>query len=84
MMCNNGKKTFIGKLAWILIIIGGLNWGLVGLGMFLNTPLNVVNMILGSWPTIEALIYLLVGVAVVLKLMHRKCNVCMPAGEMKM
>ena len=79
-MCNNGKKTFIGKLAWILLLVGGLNWGLIGLGMFLNTDLNVVKMILGRWPMIEALVYLLVGVAVLMKMMHRKCATCIPSG----
>ena len=84
MMCKNGKKTFIGKLAWVLIVIGSLNWGLVGLGGFLGTDLNVVKMILGSLPMVESLVYLLVGLAVILKLMHRRCAVCMPAGEPKM
>lgn len=83
-MCNNGKKTLVGKIAWILIIVGGLNWGLVGLGGLLGMNLNVVNMIVGSWPTVEFLVYLLVGVAVVLKLAHKKCGACMPQGEMKM
>lgn len=84
MMCNNGKETLVGKIAWVLIIVGGLNWGLVGLGIFLGMNLNVVNMLLGGMPMIEALVYLLVGVAVVLKLAHKKCGACMPQGEMKM
>jgi len=53
-------------LCWlvsILVIIGALNWGLTGLGMLIGQPLNVVNLILGSIPTLEAVIYLLVGVA---------------------
>ena len=35
-------------IAWILIIIGALNWGLVGLGGLLGGNWNVVSMILGS------------------------------------
>ena len=84
MMCNNGKRTIVGKVSWILIIIGALNWGLVGLGGFLNTDLNVVSMLLGGWPMVLNLVYLLVGVAVIAKLMHKKCGACMPQGEMKM
>ena len=33
--------------AWILVIIGGLNWLLVGLGGFFGSNWNVVNLILG-------------------------------------
>ncbi len=53
-------------MCWIvnlLVFIGALNWGLVGLGGLLNMDLNVVNMILGSLPTVEWIVYLLVGIA---------------------
>ncbi len=61
----------------ILMIVGGLNWGLVGLGGLLGTDLNVVNMLLGSWPVVENLVYLLVGVAALLTLlMTMKCKEC--------
>lgn len=64
-----------------LIIIGGLNWGLIGLGMLLGKTdsWNVVNMFLGSMPTLEAIVYLLVGVAAVLKLFGCKCKKCLAA-----
>lgn len=57
-------------MAFILLVIGGLNWGLVGLGMLLGSDLNVVNMLLGSWPTFEAIVYILVGLAAVIKVFH--------------
>ncbi len=47
----------------VLLIIGGLNWGLVGLGGFLGSNLNVVNLLLGAWPTVEWVVYILVGLA---------------------
>lgn len=47
----------------ILLVIGGLNWGLVGLGMFMKVNLNVVNLLFGSIPALEYIIYLLVGLA---------------------
>ncbi|HWH16361.1 MAG TPA: DUF378 domain-containing protein [Candidatus Paceibacterota bacterium] len=51
------------KLAFVLTIIGGLNWGLVGLGGFMGTNLNLVNLLLGSWPQVEWIVYILVGLS---------------------
>jgi uncharacterized membrane protein YuzA (DUF378 family) len=55
-------------IAWILVIIGGLNWGLTAIGY------NVVDMILGSWPTVEKLVYILVGLSAVYELFTHKSN----------
>jgi len=60
----------------ILLIIGGLNWGLVGIGMLMSSDWNVVNWLLGSWPTVEAIVYILVGVAAVIKIFGCKCKTC--------
>lgn len=55
------------KLAcWVtslLLIIGGLNLGLVGVGNFLDKNLNVLNLLLGSIPVLENIVYVLVGLA---------------------
>jgi uncharacterized membrane protein YuzA (DUF378 family) len=67
------------KIIIVLLVVGGLNWGLMGLGMFLGKDLNVVNMILGSMPMLEAVVYVLVGVAAVMKLIGCKCQKCMAA-----
>ena len=50
-------------IAWWLLIIGGLNWGLVGIGGFAGSNWNVVNIIFGSLPWLEWLIYVLVGLS---------------------
>jgi len=51
-------------IAWWLAIIGALNWLLVGLGSAMgNTNGNVVKLILGSWPGLENLVYILVGLS---------------------
>lgn len=50
-------------LGMVLIIVGALNWGLVGLGGFLGGNWNLVNMLLGAWPMVEWLVYVLVGLA---------------------
>lgn len=65
-------------IAFILLIIGGLNWGLVGLGGFVGADWNVVNMILGSWPPIEWIVYILVGLSAIwLGVTHKKdCKAC--------
>jgi len=71
-------------VAWILVIVGALNWGLVGLGGFLGGSWNLVNMILGSWPMLEWLVYVLVGASAVYELVtHKKnCKQCGSGGAM--
>ncbi len=52
-------------VSFILLVVGGLNWGLVGLGGFMGSDWNVVNMALGAWPTVEWAVYVLVGLSAV-------------------
>lgn len=47
-------------VAFVLVLVGALNWGLVAL---LNY--NLVSLLLGSWPTLEKLTYILVGASAV-------------------
>jgi uncharacterized membrane protein YuzA (DUF378 family) len=81
-MCN-GKcgGCVVHKICGFLVIIGGLNWGLVGLAMLVSSGSNwnVVNLLLGSWPTVEAVVYVLVGIAAVVKIFGCKCKKCMEA-----
>ena len=49
--------------ALVLVVIGALNWGLVGLGGLIGSNLNLVNAVLGGVPTVENVVYLLVGLA---------------------
>jgi len=60
-------------VAFALVIIGGLNWGLVGLFNY-----NVVSTVLGSWPMAVQAVYVLVGVsAVLIGAAHMKdCKLC--------
>jgi len=55
-------------IALILVIVGGLNWGLVGV-----FDLNLVNKILGSVELIEKVVYIVVGVAAVYALLRLPC-----------
>lgn len=53
------------QAANILVLVGAINWGLVGL---LN--LNLVNTVLGSVAGLEKIVYILVGLSGVLMLMN--------------
>ena len=67
-------------VAFVLAMVGALNWGLVGLGMLAGgANWNVVHMILGQWMSLEAIVYVLVGLSAVwLMIMHRnECKWCM-------
>ncbi len=50
-------------LAWWLVIVGALNWLLVGLGGFMGGDWNLVHMIFGSVMALENLVYVLVGLS---------------------
>lgn len=80
-MCNGkcGKGCVVHRTGKVLLMIGGLNWGLVGVGMLMNNDLNVVHLVLGSVPTLEAVVYILVGLAAVMKVFGYKCKKCMEA-----
>lgn len=69
-------KGLNGIACW-LVIIGAVNWGLVGLGGFLGANWNVVNILLGAWPQVEWLVYVLVGIS---GIMHIKS--CRPSSSM--
>ncbi|MCE9585435.1 DUF378 domain-containing protein [Candidatus Nomurabacteria bacterium] len=80
-MCNSkcGKcgSCVPALIAKILVIVGGLNWGLVGVGMFMGKEWNLVYMLLGSVSKLEALVYVLVGLAAVMSIFGCKCKKCM-------
>ncbi|MGC9309873.1 MAG: DUF378 domain-containing protein [Candidatus Nanoarchaeia archaeon] len=51
-------KNIIDLIALILVIVGALNWGLVGIGGW-----NLVNLIFGSVAWLEQVVYILVGLS---------------------
>jgi uncharacterized membrane protein YuzA (DUF378 family) len=57
-MAKSGFKIDIDLVAMILVIVGALNWGLVGLLSF-----NLVTVLLGWLPLLVNIVYVLVGVA---------------------
>lgn len=67
-------------VSFILVAIGGLNWGLIGLSSLVGggADWNIVHMILGSMAELEAAVYVLVGASAVwLLVSHKKdCRAC--------
>ncbi len=55
-----------------LVVIGAVNWGLVGIGQLMGTNLNVVNLLLGRVSILETLVYILVGLSAVYGLMNNR------------
>jgi uncharacterized membrane protein YuzA (DUF378 family) len=54
-------------IAAVLLVIGGLNWGLVGLFDF-----NLVEFIFGQLPVIARAIYIIVGLAAIYQIFQWK------------
>jgi hypothetical protein len=52
------KKSALDWVAVVLVIIGAVNWGLVGL-----FGLDLVETVLGSIPIVAKIVYILVGVS---------------------
>lgn len=69
------KLTLLDKISIILVIIGALNWGLIGLFNF-----NLVSFIFGTpADVISRIIYILVGVGgidMILLIIKSKRNKC--------
>jgi uncharacterized protein len=55
-----GGMAVLGSAALVLLIIGGLNWGLVGIA-----GLDVVAELFGPMSTAARIIYVLVGLAAI-------------------
>ena len=57
---SKGEKNMkiIDKIALILIIIGAVNWGLIGLFRF-----NLVELIFGDMTALARIVYSLVGIS---------------------
>ncbi len=75
-MMKGMKMCGLHKAAWVLVLVGALNWGIIGLA-----KINVVMMFLGTWPMVERLVYILVGLSALAMLMSGKC--CMGKGGCK-
>lgn len=50
----------------VLTVVGAVNLGLVGLGGLIGSNLNVLGMLLGSWPVVANIVNLLIGLGAVM------------------
>ena len=62
------------KAAWWLLIIGGLNWLLVGLAGY-----DLVATLLGYGTWAARLVYILIGLSALAMLLKGKCSKCKAA-----
>lgn len=74
---NNFFMKVLHYVAFLLVIVGGLNWGLVAI----SENYNLVKMILGTWPMVESAVYALVGLSAIYLLVTHKgdCKTCSAA-----
>ena len=76
---GKGCMCVMGWIMKILLIVGGLNWGLVGISTLMGNgdAWNVVHMLLGSLGPVEAIVYVLVGLTALMSLFGGcKCHKC--------
>ncbi len=62
-MFECGCISIFGTIAYILLLIGGLNWGLVGAFDF-----NLVSFLFGEGTLLARIVYLLVGLSAVVSI----------------
>jgi len=55
------ELSVLDKIALVLVIMGGLNWGLIAI----SPMYDVVQLLLGFIPVLVQMVYLLVGVAAI-------------------
>lgn len=67
----------LSSVSFVLLVIGGLNWLLVGFGW------NLVDAIFGVGSTLSRIVYIVVGLATLVVLFtHKKsCGPCNPAPQ---
>lgn len=76
-MCGGKGSGFFCWIAKLILIIGGLNWGAIGIFDY-----NFVANILGQWPIAVRIVYIVVGVVALLAILCLfrtcKCKPCSP------
>ena len=67
------QRKELHKAAFLLVAIGAINWGLVGIFRF-----NLVTALLGTWPMMVNIVYILVGLSgIYLVATHKSdCTIC--------
>lgn len=58
------KIYLLQKIVYVLVIVGGINWGLYGI-----SRLNLVELFFGTIPMVANIIYVLIGLAALYSLL---------------
>ena len=61
---------FLKILTYVLVLVGALNWGLVGLFSF-----NLVSALLGDMTFLSRTVYILVGISAIISLITSYKNI---------
>lgn len=59
-------KYLLKWIAWVLVVIGGINWGLIGLFNF-----DLVAALFGSIPALVTIVYDLVGLSAIILIIYK-------------
>ncbi|MEK7148718.1 MAG: DUF378 domain-containing protein [Patescibacteria group bacterium] len=67
-------------IAFMIVIVGGVNWGLIGI----NPNFNLVSMLLREFSAVEQVVYILVGLSTIyIAVTHKKdCRTCSAGAGM--
>lgn len=60
------KKGVVGIIAWVLVIIGALNWGLIGAFDF-----NLVSAIFKEGSVESQVVYIVVGISALIAIFYK-------------
>jgi len=72
----------LNTIAYGLMFIGGINWGLIGLSHFFGGGnWNIVNIVFGGMSGVEPVIYILVGLSTLMLAMRGRRSSTM-GGQM--
>jgi len=71
------KCGVLGWICLIILIIGGLTWGIIGVFNWFNW----IHFVIGAWPIWERIAYIIIGIAAIIKIFlacgcGRKCKKC--------
>lgn len=70
--CSGKAHCWIHCIVKTLVIVGGLNWGLIAI----NPDWNLVTLALGQWPVAVQVVYGLVGLAALKMLVYTVMKCC--------
>ena len=59
------KNSMVDNISMTLTGVGGLNWGLIGIGNLFRSDWNLVTLIFGNYPILVNVVYVSVGAGAV-------------------